>query len=70
MDFPESRTQELRLEELEPTGQNTRQKRSTAENPEICSKCPQIFSRMSSGKCKWQAMERLEETVSSSVPRI
>lgn len=46
-DFPESRTQELRLEELEPTGQNTRQKRSTQRTLEICSKCLQIFSRMS-----------------------
>ena len=59
-DFPESRRQELRLEELELTRQNTRKKEKylkrepwrSAEN------ALKYSAEWVSGKYKWQAMER------------
>ena len=76
-DSPESRRQELRLEELEPTGQNTRQKRSTQrENPgdlqQMPSNTQQNESQASVNGRPWKDPSRRirGNSISSSVPRI
>lgn len=53
-DSPESRRQELRLEELEPTGQ----KYTKREPWRSAANALKYSAEWVPGKCKWQAMER------------